>query len=138
MAASRPTAVKPVTFGNFENDIVVWEDLNGSLLLVKPTEYVRGVNTQHGSKDAIYADIIVVDGEHAGAEYKQTLVFPLTLVGQLRRRMGQTLLGRLIQGKAKFDEDGEEMNAPWKFAPHTAEDAAAAMDMLKGRTPKAV
>lgn len=138
MPAQRPKAVNAPTFGNFENDIVVWEDLNGSLLLVKPTEFVRGVNTQHGSKDAIYCDILVIDGEHAGDEYKQTLVFPLTLVGQLRRRMGQTLLGRLTQGKAKFDEDGEEMNAPWKFDKHTAEDAELALSMLKGRTPKAV
>jgi hypothetical protein len=148
--AARPKSVaSATTFGNFDNDVINWEALEGALLVIKPKELVRGVSTEHGTKNAMYADVLVCDGDLAGTEYRDTMVFPLTLVGQLQRKpLNQSQLGRLGKGKIKVDPDtgeiatdpetGEPYSAPWKFLPHTPEDVEIAIALTESRKPRPV
>lgn len=151
---SKPRAIAPVDdFDEFGGDQIVWEDLNGALLFVQPISIEKGINTKHGSRDAVYANVSVLDGEHGGTKYRDALVFPATLVGQLKRcTMGKLILGRLAQGEAKIDpetgepavnpETGEPYNRPWTFEKPTDADKAEARNYLAAlnnqRRPKAV
>jgi hypothetical protein len=87
---------------------VDYAELNGSLLLIEPASLESGVKTSLGDKDAVRADITVLDGPNAGTQHTDTLIFPRVLIGQLRSRIGQKVLGRLGQGVARPGQ-----NAPW-------------------------
>lgn len=82
--------------------------LNGRLLLVVVHSHEHGVKTSFGEKDPIRAAVTVLDGPEEGETFKDTLIFPSVLIGQLRSRVGQKVLGRLGQGQAKSGQ-----NAPW-------------------------
>jgi len=87
------------------------KSLLGSLLYVTVTEYVTGIETAFGVTDAIRANVAVLDGEHKGDTFTDTLVFPSVLVGQLKAAVGATdpnVVGRLGQGLAKPGK-----SAPW-------------------------
>lgn len=78
-----------------------WESVKGALLLIEPAGVETGIKTTFGEKDAIRAGIVVLDGTQAGEEFPDCLIFPGVLIGQLRSRVGQKVLGRLSQGVAK-------------------------------------
>lgn len=148
MAVSKVRPVPLAEFDNFSEDKVVWEDLTGELLAINPVGMEKGVNTQHGTRDAVRANIVVITGEHAGDSYTDTLVFPAGLVGQLARRMGKRLLGRLGKADPKIDQDtgqvavdpatGEPYSGAWKFLPHTDEDKSIAVAFGAAHKLKAV
>ena len=82
------------------SDGIEWTAHNGRLLLLT----IGGsetVNTSFGEKEAVRADVVILDGPEAGTRYDDTLVFPKLLVSQLKSRAGQKVLGRLGQGVAK-------------------------------------
>ena len=85
-----------------------YASLNGRLLLIQPHSLEASVKTSLGDKEAIRADVVVLDGPDAGTEHVDTLIFPRVLIGQLRSRIGQKVLGRMSQGTAKPGQ-----NAPW-------------------------
>jgi hypothetical protein len=91
--------------------------LNGTLLLIEPISLETGVKTSLGDKDAIRANVAVLDGPDAGTEINDALVFPRVLIGQLRSRVGQRVLGRLGQGVPKPGQ-----SAPWILHEATAAD----------------
>ncbi len=99
--------------------------LNGRLLLIEPYKVEEGVSTSFGPKDAIRGKVVVLDGDDAGTEHDDTLLFPSVLIGQLRSRVGQKVLGRLGQGTAK---PGQQ--PPWKLNEATAADQQIGMDWL--------
>jgi hypothetical protein len=72
---------------------------NGALLLIDVNGIKEQVETVHGPADAIACNIAVLDGEHKGDEYDDTLVFPRVLVGQLKGSIGKQVLARLGQGE---------------------------------------
>lgn len=80
---------------------IEYEPLLGALLLVEPHSVETGIKTSFGEKDAVRADVTVLDGEQKGEVYADTLVFPTVLIGQLRSKVGEKVLGRLTQGQAK-------------------------------------
>lgn len=84
--------------------------LNGSLLLITPTRIEPDIKTNYGEKDAVVADVVVLDGDHAGEVYRDTLIWPAVLQGQLRPQVGSgdPTLGRLAQGVAKKGQ-----SPPW-------------------------
>lgn len=104
---------------------VDYAELNGSLLLIQPQSLEACINTSLGTKEAVRADIAVLDGPNAGAEHTDTLIFPRVLIGQLRSRIGQKVLGRLTQGAAKPGQ-----NAPWILAEATPADVQIGMAYL--------
>lgn len=108
-----------------------WEDNANRLLLIKPHAVEHGVKTSFGEKDAIRADIIVLDGPTAGEENNDVLVFPLVLQGQIRANVGtgRYNLGRLGQGEKKAGQ-----KPPWKLGDPTDADKDAARAHLAKNT----
>jgi len=107
-----------------------WDELNGRLLLVKPTEVVDEITTSYGATSAIRADIVVLDGPGAPEEITDTLIFPRVLQSQVRKNAGtgRMNLGRLGQGVKKPGQ-----SAPWQMADPTDDDKVAARSYLDGK-----
>lgn len=104
-----------------------YKALNGRLLLIRPKSVETDVKTSLGDKDAVRADVIVLDGPEVGEEHSDTLVFPRVLIGQLRSKIGEQVLGRLGQGVAKPGQ-----NAPWLLAEATPADVKVGTQYLAG------
>jgi hypothetical protein len=102
---------------------IAWDEHNGKLLIVEPLSYETGIQTVHGEKDAVRANVYVLTGPTTSDDFEDTLVFPGVLVGQLKRQIGSKIVGRLTQGAKKPGQ-----NAPWLL------DAATAEDIDKART----
>jgi hypothetical protein len=90
---------------------VDFEELKGRLLVIKP-DSTEEINTSFGEKEAVRADLVVLDGPDAPIEATDILIFPKVLIGQLRSAIGtgKMILGRLGQGIAKPGQ-----KPPWKL-----------------------
>lgn len=107
--------------------------IEGCLLLIKPLTLETGINTALGEKDAIRADVTVLDGPGAPVEHNDVLIWPRVLQGQIRSNVGSGRfnLGRLGKGQAKSGQ-----NAPWKLAdPTDADKDVARAHLAKGEPP---
>ncbi|MDT8915783.1 hypothetical protein [Amycolatopsis sp. PS_44_ISF1] len=104
---------------------IEWKNFNGSLLLVKVHGQEHSIKTVHGDSSAIRADVFVLDGDHSGESYVDTLVFPKVLQSQLKPSIGAMVLGRLGQGHKKPGQ-----SAPWTLAAATAEDKTLGREFL--------
>jgi hypothetical protein len=102
---------KPGTGG----DRLDYETVNGALLLFTVHGVKSGIPTAFGDKDAVEADVAVLDGPHKGDVYNDCLVFPLVLQGQLRGL--DVVLGRLGQGVPKPGQ-----KPPWRLTDPTEAD----------------
>jgi hypothetical protein len=100
---------------------LVYEDLNGRLLLINVNKLELDVPTVYGDKNAIKADIAVLDGDDKGHEYLDTLIFPTLLVRQLERFIGGKVVGRMGQGEKKPGQ-----KPPWKLTAATDQEKAVA------------
>jgi len=105
-------------------------DMLGSLLLVRPTEYIEEMSTSSGDTDAVRADIAILDEtEEPGRVAEGVLIFQMALKRDLRKVMKDGmpfLLGRLQRGQAKGNK-----SAPYLFARPTDEDKALAHQFIK-------
>ncbi len=105
-------------------------DMLGSLLLVKPTEYIEEMSTTSGDTDAVRADIAILDNtEEPGHIAEGVLIFQQALKRDLRKIMDSPqpyLLGRLDLGRAKGNK-----SAPYIFVKFTEEEAALAHQFIK-------
>jgi len=81
------------------------KDANGHLVVIEVHAHETGIVTSLGDKDAIRATVHDVD---AGETHTDALLFPKVLIGSLRDRIGQKVLGRIGQGNAKPGQ-----SAPW-------------------------
>lgn len=101
--------------------------LNGSLLLVTPLRLEEDIQTNLGPRDAVIADVAVLDGNHAGQVYRDAPVWPKVLQGQLRPQIGsgEPTLGRLTQGVAKKGQ-----SPPWILDDPSDDDEKLALDYL--------
>lgn len=108
-------------------DFINWEDLEGQLLLLKPKNQLYGINTDYGAKDAIEADLHVLDGPEAGEVYKNGYVFPLALQNQIKDAIGtgRFSLGRLGKGTPKKGQ-----KPPWLLSDPTEDDKSLARRYL--------
>jgi hypothetical protein len=99
------------------------DDLSGRLLLVKPLDHRHGINTAFGEKEAIEADVHVLDGGDAGSVLRAVYVFPLALIGQLKGNVatGRFCLGRLGKGTPKPGQ-----KPPWRLLDPTEDDKTLA------------
>ena len=93
-------------------------DFEGSLLYIIPKEFHNskkgeGIMTQdYGEKDAVTAEIHVLDGDHKGEVHDNVLVFQGRLLGALRPQVGKRpYVGRLGKGSEKV-----KGNFPWEFS----------------------
>ena len=98
---------------------VVWAEIEGSLLLIKPIKAEEGIQTAFGEAAAVRADLTVLDGPQKGEEYNDTLIFPKGLQAQVKGNCGtgRFNLGRLGKGQAKPGQ-----SAPWLLGDPTDQD----------------
>lgn len=110
---------------------VPMKDLIGELVLFSPTEYVEEMNTVHGVKDVVVADLVVLTADGGPIEHPSALVFQGPLIGLLKRKIhtGRKVLGVVSLGEAK---NGKQ--APYRLAAPTDEQQQMARDYLAGRT----
>ena len=80
-------------------------DLEGHLLIVEPLVYCESIPTSMGDKDAVRVTLHDVT---ESATFNDVLWFPKVLVGSLKGRIGQKVLGVLGKGTAKPGQ-----SAPW-------------------------
>lgn len=109
--------------------LVEWEKLEGRLLLVKPLEIEKGINTEYGENDAIRADIVVLDGPDAPEKIDDALVFPRVVQGQIRRNVGT---GRFNLGRLGRGEKRPGKSAPWTLLDPTDADKDVARRYISG------
>jgi len=91
--------------------------LNGALLLITVHELVKDIETSFGKSNAVRVDVAVLDGDHKGSTFDDTLIFPRLLQSQLSQDIGDSVLGRLGKGEAKPGK-----SAPWLLLAPTAAD----------------
>lgn len=110
-------------------------DYEDQLLLLRPTEYIEHMKTEYSDdKDAVVADVVVLDGDGAPEDLGEVYIFQGGLIGQLKNKIGKTpdmVLGRLGKGEAKK----KGYSAPWKFLTPTEEDKEKAREYL-AKKPK--
>jgi hypothetical protein len=99
-------------------------DVNGHLLIIRPTDIRRDVPTAYGTSDAIVIDLVDLnDADRTTGEigriYRSVLWFPVGLVNGLRDKVGQLVLAWMGQGTAKPGQ-----SAPWTLIPATGDAAA--------------
>lgn len=104
---------------------IEWNDLKGRLLLISPEEVVKGMDTVNGPSDCVIGHMVVLDGPDAGEEYPDAHIFGRVMVGQLRRKIGEKVAGRLAQGQAQPGK-----NAPWILEEASADDIKLAESWL--------
>jgi hypothetical protein len=119
---------------------VPWADLKGHLLVIEPHSVETGVNTVHGLRDAVRADVHVIDSRPP-VDYEDVLIFGLALLGQLKGQVGinpktgkQTMvIGRLGQAEPRAGQ-----NPAWRIETPTAADKQTGAEWLAKRTPPSV
>jgi hypothetical protein len=105
---------------------ITWADLLGRLLVIEPHAVEKDIQTSLGAKDAVRADVHVIDGEPES--YADTLIFPRVLISQTSSKVGEMVLGRLGQGQAKPGQ-----SAPWTIQAPSEQDVATGMAWLESR-----
>ena len=100
----------------------IQDDL-GSLLVVRPTEFLEGMDTSVGSTDAVRADWLVCDGDNAGEIREGALIFNKPLVRDLKRAVGGLFVGRLAMGNKEI-----KGNKPFIFQDFNDEEQALAVE----------
>jgi hypothetical protein len=102
------------------------KELNGRLLLLKPTRVEIGVSTTLGPKDVTVADVHTLDGPSPEV-FGEAFVWPKVLQAQLRSTVGtgRYVLGRLGQGVAKPGQ-----SAPWVLSDPTDAERESARKYL--------
>lgn len=107
---------------------IQWDDHKGRLLLIEPIGVETGIVTAFGEKDAVRADITVIDAADQPEVYADALIFPGVLISQTRSLVGEKVLGRLGQGVAKSGQ-----KPPWRLDEATDDDITAGSRYLDSR-----
>ena len=110
------------------------KDHKGKLLIVTPLGYKEDISTTFGIKDAVEANVTIVDETNPGnsEDIEGALLFGGVLIGQTKAFIGKGLvLGRLEQGMAK---PGQQ--PPWRLADPTDADKAKASAYLASKAPQ--
>ena len=110
------------------------KDHNGKLLLITPVSYETGVETTFGTKDAVKANVVVIDETNPGnsEEIENGLLFGGVLIGQTKSFIGKGLvLGRLGQGTAKPGQ-----KPPWRLEDPTDAEKDKAREYLASKAPQ--
>ena len=91
-------------------------DLAGQLLIIKPNDYRKDIDTVNGKADAIACDVVNLD---TNEEHTDVLFFNIAIRNALKGLIGQKVLARIQQGVAKPGK-----TAPWILV-DASQDAAA-------------
>lgn len=102
----------------------------GELLVIRVKEVAHEVVTDAGTSDVIVADVTVIDGPNAGTEYLDAWVFGKVVMGQLKRKVGRTIVGRWY-GEPGVKRQGK--NVAYQINPATDEETAYATKFMTER-----
>lgn len=103
-------------------DKIPFAELIGALALFIVRDHRTGIVTTFGEKDAVGADVHILDGPKAGTVYDNSLIFQGALIGALKSAIGgDPVLARIGQGTPKPGQ-----NAPFILAPFTQADVPLA------------
>jgi hypothetical protein len=108
-------------------DRFVNADHVGELIVVRVKGVEEGVVTDAGESDVIVADVTVIDGEHAGEQYHDCWLFGKVVLGQLKRKVGRTVLGRWY-GEPGVKRGGK--NVAYQLNTATEEETALALKAM--------
>lgn len=108
---------------------IEWAEYEGKLLVIEPLEVQHRTTRFSKGKEVecVLANIWVVRSKDGSKyeEFEETLIFPLVLIGQTKRKIGSYVVGRLTTGTAK-----EGQSAPWTLAEATPADLKAAQGLV--------
>lgn len=103
--------MNPFSTPSSSEKVIVAENL-GKLMLITPKEVLASVPTIHGDKEALVADVTILDttGKGKHTVHADVRIFQGVLIGKLKTSIGKPMpvLGTLAQGEAKKGK-----NAPW-------------------------
>jgi hypothetical protein len=108
-------------------DTLAPADVEGHVLVVEPQEYIASMATTFGDKDAIRVTVHDISAQNTATD---VLWFPGGLIGALKGRIGQRVLGVMSRGTAKAGQ-----SAPWILVDASGNEAAvkAATAYLTGQ-----
>ena len=108
-------------------DTLAPADVEGHVLVVEPQEYIASMATTFGDKDAIRVTVHDISAQNTAHD---VLWFPGGLIGALKGRIGQRVLGVMSRGTAKAGQ-----SAPWILVDASGNEAAvkAATAYLTGQ-----
>lgn len=119
-----------------DGDRFVTKDHVNELLLITPTEHVESIETVNGTKEAIRANIVVLDPtKPAKSEtFDDALLFAGYVIGQLRPALnaGNRVVGTLIVDTAN-QKRGQ--NAPYRLSAPSDADVDVAKAYLDSLNP---
>lgn len=93
-------------------------DVDGHILVCEPLEYLTDVTTVHGPKDAVRLTVHDITDQQT---YEGCMWFGGYLVGSLKGRIGQKVLGIMGKGTAKPGQ-----SAPWVLTDLSTNEQAVA------------
>jgi hypothetical protein len=108
-------------------------EFEGRLLLITPTGYEEGISTDFGEKDAVRANIVVIDEKAPGESerHDDVLMFQGRLIGATKKFVGKGMVvGRLEKGEAKKGQ-----SAPWQLATASDDEKTLARTYLASTSP---
>lgn len=104
----------------------------GRLVLFSVKEHVPVIKTaKYGDRDAIRADVVVLDGDGAPIVEQDVLLFQFPLIAGLKRSVGEMVLARI--GREAYDPRDEGKQRPYWLDPFTDVDAKTAQAYLDSR-----
>lgn len=107
------------------------QDHADKALIITAREYLTGLTTTHsktpGDAEAVEADIVVLEADGTYKELPLVRIYQGGLIGQLRRTMGQMIIGRLTKGPSKKGEFA------WVIANATDADRALGVAYLQAK-----
>src|SRR3954470_22140075 len=90
-----------------------WNEFVGKLVVVEPLGQEFDIKTVHGTADAVRANVYILLGPGKVEEFEDTLIFQRVMQGQLKRKIGQVVVGRVIADESR-KKPGQ--SAPWVLA----------------------
>ena len=108
--------------GNDDGERIALRDLEGSVVVMVPEEYVAAVETINGTSDAVRVTIHDISGQKT---YADQLVFARVMVNGLKDKIGQQVLGVVGKGTSKPGK-----SAPWVLNSATEAQATAASEYM--------
>jgi hypothetical protein len=90
-----------------------WNEFVGKLVVVEPLGQEFDIKTVHGTADAVRANVYILLGPGKVEEFEDTLIFQRVMQGQLKRKIGEVVVGRVIADKTR-QKPGQ--SAPWVLA----------------------
>lgn len=101
---------------------IALRDLENSVVVMVPEEYVAAVETINGTSDAVRVTIHDISGQKT---YADQLVFARVMVNGLKGRIGEKVLGVVGKGASKPGK-----SAPWVLNSATEAQATAASEYM--------